>query len=254
MNPAALSSPARYLIVDDEPRLAERLAQRLAVAWPEAACLGLWHDGLSASQAIDQLTPDVVFLDIRMPGLDGLLLAQSQLDKVQPPRIVFVTAYQEHALEAFGLAAVDYLCKPVDPLRLAATVKRLKALLGEPAVRSVDAMPAPPINPPLHYLRAGSGDTVTLIPTEDIVYLEAADKCERVLTATGEHWVRASLKTLHAQLDATHFCLIHRSVLVNLREVRAAHRDERGKWQLSLIARAELLPVSAQYVHLFKQM
>ena len=147
MNPAALSSPARYLIVDDEPRLAERLAQRLAVAWPEAACLGLWHDGLSASQAIDQLTPDVVFLDIRMPGLDGLLLAQSQLDKVQPPRIVFVTAYQEHALEAFGLAAVDYLCKPVSGSVLLASVRAaLEAVAfvgagsgqGDPAIVALD--------------------------------------------------------------------------------------------------------------------
>ena len=254
MNPAALSSPARYLIVDDEPRLAARLAHRLAVAWPEAACLGLWHDGLSASQAIDQLTPDVVFLDIRMPGLDGLLLAQSQLDKVQPPRIVFVTAYQEHALEAFGLAAVDYLCKPVDPLRLAATVKRLKALLGEPALRGVDAMPTPPINPPLHYLRAGSGDTVTLIPTEDIVYLEAADKYVRVLTATREFLIRTPLKELIDQLDTAAFWQIHRSTLVRAGAITTVTRDEAGKLHLALAGRTEKLPVSRLYAHRFKAM
>ena len=100
----------RYLIVDDEPRLAERLAQRLAVAWPQAECLGLWHDGLSAREAIASQRPDVAFLDIRMPGMDGLLLAQHQLGQADAPLIVFVTAYQEHALEAFGVAAVDYLC------------------------------------------------------------------------------------------------------------------------------------------------
>lgn len=244
----------RYLIVDDEPRLAERLAERLAVAWPDAQCLGLWHDGLSARDAIEQQRPDVVFLDIRMPGLDGLLLAQHQLGKANAPRVVFVTAYQDHALEAFGVAAVDYLCKPVDPLRLAATVARLKTLL--PATGPDTAPPPaslPPGQAPLRFLRAGQGDTVQLIASDSVVYLEAADKYVRVLTADSEHWLRTSLKTLHTQLDPEYFWLIHRSILVNIRHVSAAHRDERGKWQLSLTTRPERLPVAAQYVHLFRQ-
>lgn len=244
----------RYLIVDDEPRLAERLAQRLAVAWPQAECLGLWHDGLSAREAIASQRPDVAFLDIRMPGMDGLLLAQHQLGQADAPLIVFVTAYQEHALEAFGVAAVDYLCKPVDPLRLAATVQRLQGLLAA-RTASPPGISANPDggNGPLRYLRAGQGDTVHLVPVEQVMYLEAADKYVRAVTENTEHWLRSSLKTLASQLDSDDFWPIHRSLLVNVRYVDAAHRDERGKWQLSLRGRSERLPVAAQYVHLFRQ-
>lgn len=242
----------RYLIADDEPRLAERLAQRLMVAWPEAECLGLWGDGLSARQAIAELRPDVVFLDIRMPGMDGLLLAQHQLGQADAPRVVFVTAYQEHALEAFGVAAVDYLCKPVDPLRLSATVRRLQGLLAMQAP-AAPVTSAPQGSGLLRHLRAGHGDTVHLVPVEQVIYLEAADKYVRAVTERAEHWLRASLKTLGAQLDPQDFWLIHRSLLVNVRHVDAAHRDERGKWQLSVHGRTERLPVAAQYVHLFRQ-
>ena len=198
----------RYLIVDDEPRL--------AVAWPQAECLGLWHDGLSAREAIASQRPDVAFLDIRMPGMDGLLLAQHQLGQADAPLIVFVTAYQEHALEAFGVAAVDYLCKPVDPLRLAATVQRLQGLL---AARTASA-PGISVDGgagPLRYLRAGQGDTVHLVPVEQVMYLEAADKYVRAVTENAEHWLRSSLKTLASQLDSDDFWPIHRSLLVNVR-------------------------------------
>jgi DNA-binding LytR/AlgR family response regulator len=248
----------KALIADDEPLLALSLKAALADAWPELEVVATVPNGLEAVQAAERLAPEVAFLDIRMPGLDGLEAAAEIADRLgeRAPAIVFVTAYDEYATRAFELAAVDYVLKPVAAERLARTVARLKTRERnfEELARQLRSLARPlPGGERLRHLRAGVGSTVKLIPVEAVCYFQAADKYTRVVTAEGEALVRTPLKDLAPQLPED-FQQVHRGTLVNLREVEAAERDEAGRVWLRLRSRPETLPVSRIYAELFRPM
>ncbi|HUJ85728.1 MAG TPA: LytTR family DNA-binding domain-containing protein [Burkholderiales bacterium] len=255
----------RALIAEDEPLLAARLKAMLAEAWPE---LEIVHVAASGSEALDKLlalAPDVALLDIRMPGLTGLEVAEELADRLapgaRPPALVFVTAYDEFALEAFDLAAVDYLLKPVGAERLARCVARLKAALTQPPgleallaqLRAVSA--PPPAAEPLRHIRAGIGNAVRIIALEDVCYFRAGDKYTAVATRDGaEALIRIPLKELLARLPAGRFRQVHRGSIVNMDQVAEALRDDAGRVTLRLKHRKETLPVSRLYAELFRQM
>jgi DNA-binding LytR/AlgR family response regulator len=254
----------RAIIAEDEPLLAQQLKSLLAKAWPALQIAGIAANGLEAVERIARERPQVAFLDIRMPGLSGLEAAAEIADRLgqddQAPALVFVTAHDEFALRAFDLAAVDYLLKPVTEERLARCVERLKARMDRPS--GVDALVSqlknlieiPEKANPLRILRAGTGDTVKMIPIEDVCYFQAADKYTSVVTKDGESLIRTPLKELLPQLPSERFAQIHRGTIVNLREVAAAVRDDSGRVSLKLRNRKELLAVSRLYADQFRQM
>ena len=262
----------RALIAEDEPLLAQSLKDALALAWPELQVIALAPNGIEALRLAQDERPDVVFLDIRMPGLSGLEVAAELADRLNEgepvPRIVFVTAYDEYALKAFELAAVDYLLKPVSAERLAQTVERLKTQLAAPreelaqlVLRLQQVMGAESENAnagsgiaTLKIIRAAVGNTVRMIPVEEVCYFQAADKYTSVVTRDAESLIRTPLKELLAQLPADQFRQIHRGTVVRLAEVTAAVRDDSGRMSLRLKQRKELLPVSRVYAEQFRQM
>jgi DNA-binding LytR/AlgR family response regulator len=262
MNPTAL-------IAEDEPLLAEDLRQALATLWPQLDIVASVADGATAVERALALRPQVCFFDIRMPGLTGLEAAQALAEDwsqgVPFPLIAFVTAYDQYALAAFDAQAVDYVVKPVRRERLAACVERLKARLaacaapqGEALQRTVDQLRvllghvAVPVVPRLEVIQAQVGATVHLVPVDEVIYFEAADKYVRVVTATREHLIRLSLKELVPQLDAQRFWQVHRGTIVQARCIAQARREESGKVTLFLRGRDETLTASRLYAHLFK--
>lgn len=264
--------PPRCLIAEDEPLLAAGLRADLAVAWPELQLLATVADGLSAAAQALQLRPEVCFFDIRMPGCSGLeaaqALAEDWPDEQGFPLIVFVTAYDDYALQAFDAQAVDYLVKPVDQPRLAACVKRLQSRLAQrrspqqfvddtvAQLRTLLAgtLATAPAAPRLEVIQAQVGSLVHLVPVAEVVYFEAADKYLRVVTAAREHLIRLSLRELLPQLDPAVFWQVHRGTVVQARCITTARREESGKVTLSLRGRAEKLTASRLYAHLFKGM
>jgi DNA-binding LytR/AlgR family response regulator len=266
----------RALIAEDEPLLAQSLKDALGLAWPELQVIALAPNGIEALRLAEAERPDVAFLDIRMPGLTGLEVAAELADRLNEgepvPRIVFVTAYDEYALKAFELAAVDYLLKPVGAERLAKAVERLKAQLAAPKEDLAElvsklhkVMSAGPANAgaglgassgdgPLKIIRAAVGNTVRMIPVEEVCYFQAADKYTSVVTRDAEVLIRTPLKELLAQLPQDSFRQIHRGTVVNLAEIAAAVRDDAGRYTLRLKQRKETLPVSRVYAEQFRQM
>lgn len=257
------------LIAEDEPLLALSLQAELARAWPALQVLAVAGDGLSAVAQALQLRPDVLFLDIRLPGQSGLEAAAELADRwpdgVSFPALVFVTAYDQYAVQAFERQAVDYLLKPVQPTRLAATVARVQALLATraaataPAQATLDqlrALLAPTASPGnrLQTLQASVGNTLHMVPLHEVLVLEAADKYLRVLTAEREYLIRTPLKELLPQLDAQQFWQIHRGTVVQAAGIASVSRDEAGRQWVHLRARPERLAVSRLYAHLFKAM
>lgn len=254
------------LIAEDEPLIAQALAADLARAWPGLDIVATVGDGAQAVAQALALRPRVCFLDIRMPGLDGLAAAQALAedwpDDVPFPLLVFVTAYDQYALAAFEREAADYLLKPVDPARLAACVARLQRQLAQhaPALQqAVDQLRgllagAVPTAPLLDVIQAAVGSTVHLVPIDEVIYFEAADKYVRVITAEREHLIRLSLRELLPQLDGQRFWQVHRGTVVQARCVTSAQRDESGKVTLSLRGRPEKLTASRLYAHLFRGM
>jgi len=256
----------RAVIAEDEPLLAQQLERLLANAWPALEIAGVAANGLEAVELIARAHPQVAFLDIRMPGLSGLEVAAEIADRLgkddAAPAIVFVTAHDEFALRAFELAAVDYLLKPVTEERLARCIERLKARIEKPlgvdalvlqlrqVLKGESAKPASSLS----ILRAGTGDTVKMIPVEDVCYFQAADKYTSVVTKDGESLIRTPLKELLPQLPSSRFAQIHRGTIVKLSEVAAAVRDDAGRISLRLKNRRETLPVSRLYADLFRQM
>ncbi|MET3441806.1 DNA-binding LytR/AlgR family response regulator [Variovorax paradoxus] len=279
MNPTAL-------IAEDEPLLAHALKAELAAAWPELQLLATAGDGRSAVREALRLLPQVLFFDIRMPGLDGLgaaaeLADRWPTDEAPMPQLVFVTAYDEYAARAFETQAIDYVLKPVQPERLRKTVLRLQQALAaqqqtKPAPAAADealertlaqwrqvlaaagnggsALPAS--TAPLRMIAASEagGSTVRMVPIDEVLYFEAADKYIRVLTATHEYLIRTPLKQLLTQLDPEVFWQVHRAVVVRSSAIEAVHRDEAGKLHLDLKGRPEKIPVSRLYGHLFRAM
>lgn len=249
---------ARALIADDEPHLAQYLAARLAELWPELEILPLAGNGLDALRAIDEDAPQVAFLDIRMPGLTGLELAR-RIDA--RTHVVFVTAYDQYALEAFEHDAVDYLLKPVSDERLAKCVARLERKLAAaeappPLAEMLERLSriVPAGQGRLRWIRALKGDVVRQIAVDDVLYFNAADKYTRVITREGESLIRMALAELARDLDPGRFAQIHRSTIVNLDAVASARRDLGGRTFVGLKDGHTELPVSRAYAHLFKQM
>jgi len=264
----------RCLIAEDEPLLAEGLHAELAVHWPTLQVAALVGDGTGAVEQALALRPEVCFLDIRMPGCTGLeaaqALAEDWPDGVPFPLIVFVTAYDDYALQAFQAQAVDYLVKPLDGVRLAACVARLQARLAER--QRLQAPPAEALQATMEQLRAllGAapaaeaarlevlqaqvGNLVHLVPVAEVLYFEAADKYVRVVTAEREHLVRASLRELLPRLDPAQFWQVHRGTVVQARAIATARREDSGKVTLTLRGRPDKLTASRLYANLFKGM
>ncbi len=266
-----MSHPLRALIAEDEPILALTLVQTLQKLWPELQVCGIAENGIAAAQEALALRPDVLFLDIKMPGKSGLEAAQELAedwpDKTPFPLVVFVTAYDQYALQAFEQAAADYVLKPVSESRFAKTVERLKARLGAREADNAELerivgqlrslVPAPASGAGAGYLdivRAAVGNQVRMIPVADVHYFEATDKYVNVVTADSESLIRTSLRELMPQLDPARFWQIHRGTIVNSRCIEAAVREESGKLSLKLRGRPEQLAVSRVYAHLFRQM
>ncbi|MEX8492397.1 LytR/AlgR family response regulator transcription factor [Sphaerotilus sp.] len=266
-------TPRTALIAEDEPLLAAHLRAELAEVWPELSVVALAANGVQALDRALDLRPDVCFLDIRMPGLTGLEVAHALAedwpdDPGAPfPLLVFVTAYEQHAVQAFELQAVDYLLKPLVHARLQSCCLRLQQQLArrdnlhpsEPdglhtLARQLQSLLAPSgtTQPRLEFIPAQTGHTVEMVPLEEVVYFEAADKYVRVLTAEREHLIRMSLRELINQIDERRFWQIHRRILVQPRCISRAVRDEQGKLSVVLRQRSEILPVSRVYAHLFK--
>lgn len=245
----------KAIIADDEQHLADDLQRRLGKLWPELQILAVLHDGIAAERALQELKPDIAFLDIRMPGRSGLDAARMAASDC---RLIFVTAYDDHAVQAFEQAAVDYLLKPVSDERLERCVERLKqrsmfapdALLAR--LQTLLASPAKP--EPLRWLRIQVGQSVRMVAVEEVCYFQSADKYTTVLTRDAELLLRMPLKELVAQLDPEQFWQVHRGTLVNARQVASAHHDLLGKVALTLRDRPEKVAVSRSYAHLFRQM
>lgn len=255
------------LIAEDEPILAATLAQALKRLWPELEIAAICPNGVDAVDKALALRPDILFFDIKMPGKTGLEAAEElteQWSGPQPfPQIVFVTAYDDYAVDAFEHAAADYVLKPVNDARLGKTIERLRQRLAarsEPGDLSQllsqmrALMPAAPAVERLSVIRAAVGNQVRMIPVADVVYFEATDKYINVVTKDSEALIRVSLKELLPQLDEKVFWQIHRGTIVNASRVASAMRDEAGKLTLRLHSRPEKLRVSPLYAHLFRQM
>ena len=255
------------LIAEDETHLALALKDALARTWPELRIVDVVGNGPAVIHAVDQHAPDVLFLDIRMPGLTGLQVAE-RLAGSEGPLVVFVTAYNEYAVQAFEREAVDYLVKPINDQRLAETVERLKKRLTvkEPGAETSELTRALALikrlagggnggTPSyLKFFRAGIGDTVRIVPVDEVTHLQAQDKYVSLYTAGGEQLIRISLKELADQLDPNLFVQVHRSTIVNMRSVVTADRDFTGRVMLTLKDAKEKIQVSRQYAHLFARM
>jgi len=248
------------LIADDEAPLRQFLRKRLAALWPELRVVAEAGNGVEAAGLIAEHAPTVAFLDIKMPGLSGLEVAQGIETET---RVVFVTAYDNFALDAFEREAVDYLVKPVDTLRLSRTVDRLKRALG-------DATPAPELarlldtilrdrtpagaSKAIRWIRASRGDTTYHVPVQDVRYIQAGDKYTAVYTAEGEYLIRTPISELAGGLDPETFWQVHRSTIVNMDQVAATRRDESGRLFVRLREGDVELPVSRAYAGRFRQM
>jgi DNA-binding LytR/AlgR family response regulator len=263
---------ATALIAEDEPLLAAALQAELARAWPQLQIVAsVGHGAAAVAQAL-LLKPQVLFMDIRMPGQSGLEaaeeLADAWPDGTPFPALVFVTAYDQYAVQAFEAQAVDYLLKPVQPDRLARTVERVQALLaqraGAPAAASLDATldqlrallsPAAGLAAePLRVIQASVGNQIRMVPVDTVLVFEAADKYLRVITADGEVLIRTPLKELLPQLDTSVFWQVHRGTVVRASAIHSVHRDEAGKLSLQLRGLAETWPVSRLYAQRFRAM
>jgi DNA-binding LytR/AlgR family response regulator len=255
----------RALIADDEPHLAQYLKQQLGLCWPELEIVAVAKNGLEAADQINALLPDIAFLDIQMPGLTGLEVAQGIEGGT---RVVFVTAYDEYAVEAFDAAALDYLLKPLKTERLLTCVARIKVAIAQPqsaetshaeASRLAEALQrllpsALTAQPRLRFIRAGSGDLMHQVAVDDVLFFQADDKYTVVKTAQAEHLIRTTITDLAAQLDPEQFWQVHRSTLINLRHLAGTRRDEMSRLFVRIKGHAQELPVSRAYVHLFKAM
>lgn len=263
------------LIADDEPLLRDALARQLAQAWPELEIVGQARNGREAVNLFESLRPDVCFLDVHMPGLSGMDAANHIGRRAH---LVFVTAYDHYAVQAFAQGALDYVVKPVETARLQDTVARLKErlALARPAVNTEALLQqlaaqlaalqgnaaVPPVAPaaaPLRWIRAQVGQTVRIISVDEIDYVRSDAKYTVIAwRAEGgqaaEAVVRMPLKELIAQLDTNQFAQVHRSVVVNLRSISHIRRHDNETAEIHLKGRKEVLPVSRNYLHLFRQM
>ncbi len=267
------------LIADDEPLLRDSLERSLSQLWPELRVVAQARNGREAVEMFEDHRPDIAFLDVHMPGLNGMEAARQI---ARQAHVVFVTAYEEYALQAFERGAIDYLVKPVDESRLADTIERLKERLAERAPRAagapdqaaleavIDELARRMVRPPgastlaagglgadtgpLQWIRASVGSTLKLIPVDEILFLRSDEKYTLVVTGDGEALIRTPIRELIERLDPQRFVQVHRSVVVNLHAISHVTRGPNETADLHLKARPEVLPVSRSYLHLFRQM
>lgn len=255
-------TPTTALIADDEPLLRERLRAHLAQLWPALTLIDDARNGPEALDLFDRYRPQIVFLDIHMPGLNGIETARAMGRRTH---LVFVTAYDQYAVQAFEQGAIDYLVKPIDPIRLADTVERLQRRLVGPTQNNVtlDAMldqlvgrlaQRVPPRPWLQWIKASVGSSVRLIPVAQVHFLRADDKYTLVVWDEGEALIRKSIRELAENLDPESFAQTHRSVIVNLSCVSEVVRGINETAEVHLRGRTEILPVSRGYLHAFRQM
>jgi len=273
------SSPAiTAVLADDERLMRDQLRARLSEAWPELVFVGEAKNGTEAVAMVSEHEPDFAFLDIRMPGMTGIEAAREILGREDnQTQIVFITAYDQYAVEAFEQGAIDYVLKPADRERLAKTVARLKqrsanddqstqvpssdvaALLTRLANRldetvSTPGQPSRPSTPRLQWIQASVGQSLRLIPVDDVLFFQSDEKYTRVQTAQFEALIKKPIKELIEELDPDRFWQIHRSTLVNAQAITGVSRDFRGRQIVTVNGHPQKLEVSRTYTHLFKQM
>ena len=253
----------RGVIAEDEELLRTALSSLLKEAWPQLQIVAECEDGASALESIAELQPDVAFLDIRMPGLTGIEVARGLADASPRTQVVFVTAYDQYAIDAFEQGAIDYLLKPITRERLLATVQRIqaRAAAGHPdgatleaLLRHLSAREMPASKPPLVWITASAGKDTRLLMVDDVAYFQADNKYTTVMTAEGESLLRTPLRELLDSLDAATFKQIHRSTIVNMKAVASVSRDDTGRGRLKLKNRPETLTVSQPFMSLFRNM
>jgi len=252
--------PPTAVVADDERLMREQIVGRLKEAWPELVVVGEAGNGGEAVALVQELEPDVVFLDISMPGMDGIQAARAVAGKVH---IVFVTAHDQYAISAFEQGAIDYVLKPAEPERLALTCERLRARLkqepdpmNELLSQLSQRLGAGGLKPReyLRWVQASVGANIRMIPTSDILFFRAEDKYTRVQTQTFEALIRKPIKALIDELDPDEFWQIHRSTVVRVDAVEQVSRNFRGNQFVHVKGRDEKLEVSRTFNHLFKQM
>jgi DNA-binding LytR/AlgR family response regulator len=251
------------IVAEDETLLRKALLEQLGKAWPELRIVAECEDGASALEAIAEHRPDVAFLDIRMPGLTGLDVAAA-LPEISPAtQVVFVTAYDQYAIDAFERGAIDYLLKPIAADRLAATVQRLQARAAAgptdsatlaALVRQLGSSLSPRAQPPLNWVTASAGRETRLILLDDVAYFRADNKYTTVMTGDGEALLRTPIRELLEVLDPAVFKQIHRSTIVNIKAIASIVRDDTGKGVVRLRQRPETLTVSQPFMALFRNM
>ena len=260
------------VIAEDEALFRDALIAALQETWPALTILAACEDGAEALEIISDQQPDIVFLDIRMPGLTGLEVARAMAQCAPQSQIVFVTAYDQYAISAFEQGAIDYLQKPISRERLARTVARLQARMTAPPSRGdrdrqtadlsavvarleatlQSSIVTAPSTAPLVWITASAGRETRLIMVDDVLYFQADSKYTLVMTVEGEAVVRKPLRELLLQLNSTHFKQIHRSTIVNLKAIASITRDDTGKGHLKLKTRPEVLTISNAFMPLFK--
>jgi DNA-binding LytR/AlgR family response regulator len=283
MNPTATPAAPRAVLADDERLMREQLRARLAEVWPELMIVAEAKNGLEAVQAVEQHRPDIVFLDIRMPGLTGVEAAR-QIAQLPPPEgagsdedallpeVVFITAYDQYAVEAFEQGVADYVLKPAERERLALTVGRIKKRLAARAQNQAppaDAATGAPLQQLLHqlasslsgqaprylqWIQANVGQNIQMIATDEVLFFVSDEKYTRVQTAQVEALIRKPIKELVDELDPRQFWQIHRSTLVNVNAIAGVARDFRGRQIVAVKGHPEKLEVSRSYTGLFKGM
>lgn len=251
------------LIADDEPHLVKYLHDQLTALWPELDVVASARNGKEAAELIAEYQPDLAFLDIKMPGLSGLEVAQGIEGDT---RVVFVTAYDQYAINAFEQEAIDYVLKPINAERLQKTIERVKRALKSNAVEPVQderlgallqrllTGDVPSNKSFLRWIRASQGEVSHQVDVNDVLYFQADDKYTCVFTAATEHLIRTPISELVRDLDPDGFWQIHRSTIVNVAKIASTRRDETGRLFVRMHGGKAELPVSRAYVHLFKAM
>jgi DNA-binding LytR/AlgR family response regulator len=248
----------RAIIADDEKRLAEHLAGKLSVLWPDLVMCGIATNGTEALAMINREKPDVAFLDIHMPGMTGLEVVRRMTHSAL---VVFITAFDKYAVESFEEEAIDYVLKPVSDERLSQTIRRIrKRLEGTGEKRGLDSLLekldhviVKHKDSYVRWLRAESGKEVHLIPVETILFIQSRNKYTAVVTRDGEFLMRTPISSLLEQLDPKQFWQIHRSTIVNVSKIQSVKKGEQQRHILCLRDYAELLTVSRQFAHLFSK-
>ena len=248
--------PPTCVIAEDEPLLRGELREVLSRVWPELVVVAEAHDGIEGMRAFQEHAPQILFLDIEMPGMSGLEVAAQASRRCH---VVFVTAYDKYALAAFEQGAVDYVLKPFSAARLSATVLRLKERLHSPpadleSLLAALAQRETAAKPFLRWIRASQGPNTRLITVAEVIYFQADSKYTLVVTADGEALIRTAIHELVAELDPAEFWQIHRSTVVNVNRIASVHRRSNGTLEVRLKNHPATLSVSTTYAHLFRQM